>query len=343
MDPLIITSGIIAVLQATKEVISYLKETKDAPKELTKVYEEARSLVILLYEFKDLVANHNHDSLEPWLRATSGLAVRGGLLDQYKKALEVLFGYDSSIAHIRQPSSQNSIFGHAENLLNALKNERWAADARKRPIIFIGHSLGGLVIKQALIRSSEYFHNGQDAKLGAIGQQTLGVVFLATPHRGSDAARLADVVCTAAKATWIGPNPHILDTLKSDSDVLESQRASFVSISQHMPLICIYEELRTKGQLIVPEHSAVMDGFLVKRNSIKANHIDVCKFDSREDDGYKKVIGFIRDIFEEGELLANAVPVEVDRRDVAAKRVKNLETIVQSSTSTGPGGGYGRS
>jgi hypothetical protein len=88
MDPLSITAGIIAVLQATKEVISYFKETKDAPKELTKVYEEARSLVILLHELKDLVAGQ--DFHNPWLRTTSGLAVPGGPLDQYKKALETL-------------------------------------------------------------------------------------------------------------------------------------------------------------------------------------------------------------------------------------------------------------
>jgi len=88
MDPLSITSGIIAVLQVTKEVISYLKETKDAPKELTKVYEEAKNLVILLYELKDLVAGQ--DSHGPWLQTTSGLAARNGPLDQYKEALEIL-------------------------------------------------------------------------------------------------------------------------------------------------------------------------------------------------------------------------------------------------------------
>jgi hypothetical protein len=31
-----------------------LKETKDTPKELTKVYKETKNLVILLYELKDL-------------------------------------------------------------------------------------------------------------------------------------------------------------------------------------------------------------------------------------------------------------------------------------------------
>jgi hypothetical protein len=88
MDPLSITASIIAVLQATKEVISYVKETKDSPKELTKVYEEARNLVILLYELKDLVAGQA--SHEPWLQTTSALAVRDGPLDQYRTSLEIL-------------------------------------------------------------------------------------------------------------------------------------------------------------------------------------------------------------------------------------------------------------
>ena len=88
MDPLSITASIIAVLQATKEVIGYLKETKDASKELAKVYDEARNVVILLHELKDSLAEQEpHDS---WLRATSGLTVRDGPLDQYKYILELL-------------------------------------------------------------------------------------------------------------------------------------------------------------------------------------------------------------------------------------------------------------
>jgi hypothetical protein len=88
MDPLSITASIITVLQATKAIISFSKETKDAPKELTKVHEEAQNLVILLYELKDYVTGQ--DTPEPWLRATSGLAIRDGPLDQYKEALEIL-------------------------------------------------------------------------------------------------------------------------------------------------------------------------------------------------------------------------------------------------------------
>jgi Cdc6-like AAA superfamily ATPase len=88
MDPLSIASGIIAVLQVTNEVIGYLKDTKDAPKELTKICEEAKDLVILLYQLKDLVAEQNsHDT---WLQTTSGLTAPKGPLDQYREALEIL-------------------------------------------------------------------------------------------------------------------------------------------------------------------------------------------------------------------------------------------------------------
>jgi hypothetical protein len=88
MDSLSITASIITVLQATRAIISFSKETKDAPKELTKVHVEAQNLVILLYELKDYVTGQ--DTPEPWLRATSRLAIRDGPLDQYKEALEIL-------------------------------------------------------------------------------------------------------------------------------------------------------------------------------------------------------------------------------------------------------------
>jgi hypothetical protein len=94
-----------------------------------------------------------------------------------------------------------------------------------------------------LIRSKEYFTNTQDLQLGAIGKSTLGVIFLATPHRGSDTVQLADIIYKAAKLTGNLRNEHLLNSLRRDSDILESQRASFATISKEMPIKCIYEEL----------------------------------------------------------------------------------------------------
>lgn len=89
---------------------------------------------------------------------------------------------------------------------------------------------------------------------------------------------------------------------------------------------------------IVGESSAVIDGFKVRKASIQANHIDVCKFGSRDDYGYKKVKGFILDILEEGKVQEIPVSIGVDRREVGEKRLNKFAPPIQSSTSSTNGG-----
>jgi len=88
MDPLSITVSILTVLQLTEKVIKYARQTKDSPKERTRVLQEASGLVGLLTTLKSLV--DDCDPRDPWLRATSRLATSNGPLEQYQSALEKL-------------------------------------------------------------------------------------------------------------------------------------------------------------------------------------------------------------------------------------------------------------
>lgn len=90
MDPLSITASILTLLQLTEKVVRYARQTKDAPKERTRVLQEASGLVGLLITLKSLM--DDCDPQDPWLRATSGLATSNGLLEQYRSALEKLTG-----------------------------------------------------------------------------------------------------------------------------------------------------------------------------------------------------------------------------------------------------------
>lgn len=90
MDPLSITVSVVALLQLTTKVISYVKEAKNEPKGQTRILHEAFSLMGLLNMLKDLV--EDSDSQDPWLQATSALAAPNGPLHQYKLALEGLVG-----------------------------------------------------------------------------------------------------------------------------------------------------------------------------------------------------------------------------------------------------------
>lgn len=104
---------------------------------------------------------------------------------------------------------------------------------------------------KALIRSSEYLNNRQDLGLGAIYRCTSGVVFLGTPHRGSEQTGLADIVSRIARVALRQPNKHIVRNLAEDSDVLERQRKSFASISERLSLVCLFEEVPTSIGLVI--------------------------------------------------------------------------------------------
>ena len=59
----------------------------------------------------------------------------------------VSWGYDANIDHLTSSASTATVYNHASNLLSALTDIRMTEELKKRPIIFIAHSLGGIVVK----------------------------------------------------------------------------------------------------------------------------------------------------------------------------------------------------
>jgi hypothetical protein len=116
------------------------------------------------------------------------------------------------------------------------------------------------------------------------------------------------------------PNKPLLQTLRVDSHFLEQQRDSFTTVPNDLAIVCIREELPTGAGLvrslallfghknlaldtnkchqIDPEASASYDGFNVARNSIRANHLDMAKFATRNE-GYKRTLSHIQDILDD--------------------------------------------
>jgi len=84
--------------------------------------------------------------------------------------------------------------------------------------------------------------------LQSIVNNTKGILFLGTPHRGADAARLAEIIARVVGALR-STNTQALRVLQPDSEVLERLQDSFNAIirerAQHDPIeiTCFYEEL----------------------------------------------------------------------------------------------------
>jgi len=108
--------------------------------------------------------------------------------------------------------------------------------------MFVGHSLGGLVIKEAIILAARNAKHLRHQDLGDIYTAVVGVIFLGTPHRGSDLESLGQVVASIAKASFRRPNTQLLGSLSSNSHILEKQRDDFVTVSKDLQVVCFYEE-----------------------------------------------------------------------------------------------------
>ena len=107
------------------------------------------------------------------------------------------------------------------------------------------HSLGGLVVKEALIKADTYHVHKRHTALGKISTHTHSVIFMGTPHRGSSKESYGDILVNVAKVSLYRPNKQLLQTLRPDSHILENQRDNFTTVSKDMPTVCIREELST--------------------------------------------------------------------------------------------------
>ncbi|KAG8358018.1 hypothetical protein FVEN_g3950 [Fusarium venenatum] len=205
------------------------------------------------------------------------------------------FGYDAYVTNWKSVMSQSTIGNHSMNLLTAVATFRENDDTNNRPIIFVCHSLGGLVCEDALSMAQ----TRPEQHLKQVLLCTRGIIFLGTPHHGSGLAHWAE-----AMAKSIGllkqTNPAILGVLRSNSEVLARVQMGFHTMIQaraqdklpQINITCFFEELPLPGVgPVVPRESAILPGYIPI--GIHGNHMDMTKFDDASDPGFIAISGEI--------------------------------------------------
>ncbi|EDP48573.1 SesB-related regulatory protein, putative [Aspergillus fumigatus A1163] len=210
-----------------------------------------------------------------------------------ERARILAFGYDARVVDWNMVS-QNRIGNHSRNLLQAVADYRENDMTNDRHIIFVAHSLGGLICEDALVVSSR----SVEKYLRSVFNCTFGLAFMGTPHHGSDMAQWAE---TMRKFTSVfkQTNPELLRALERDSEVLARIQDEFHTLlrsrSKDSPLeiFCFYEEkpLTVVGT-VVPMDSAILPGYL--HASLPYDHRDMTKFASVDDPGFITVTNVLR-------------------------------------------------
>ncbi|MCJ1263508.1 hypothetical protein MMC22_003378 [Lobaria immixta] len=187
------------------------------------------------------------------------------------------YGYDANVAHIFRPASSNTVFQHAQNLLAEIDRHRDDA-----------------------IKALESSRNTLLEHLKEIYPKTHGIVFLGTPHRGSNTASLGSIAASVAKAIGHDANTSIVRSLEVNSETLDKISDAF-SRSLALQDIRAYsfrEELgitNIKGvRMVVEPFSAVIGDAREGKESMNANHLTMTKYDGEENQCFLQVSAVIR-------------------------------------------------
>lgn len=145
-------------------------------------------------------------------------------------------------------------------------------------LIFVAHSMGGLVVKKA------YIIGHQEPEFRSVVDRVCSIVFLGTPHQGAAIAQTLSRL-----AALMGARP-FLDDLLPHSPMLQSINEDFPRVADRVQLISFYETrpMSVGGvkALIVEKNSAVMNLANERRTLLDADHRHVAMFSSPNDPAF---------------------------------------------------------
>ena len=159
----------------------------------------------------------------------------------------------------------------------------------QRPIIWIGHSMGGLLIKKMLLAADK------NPAINDVVNKTIGIVFFSVPHKGSRLASMAAsklgniILFPSIEVTELVENsPPILTLHQHFRDLIFHKQIPLLSFGEGLPL---HFPLGIKTQPVQPESSD--PGFGQYKLMTDTDHLTICKPASRESPIYQAVLDFI--------------------------------------------------
>ncbi|KAH6881069.1 hypothetical protein B0T10DRAFT_551364 [Thelonectria olida] len=197
----------------------------------------------------------------------------------------MLFAYNSSPS---LDATAIRLDDHAKNLLQWLHLER--QDALQRPLVFICHSLGGLVVKEALVEAT------LDVSYKSIVEATRLLVFFATPHQGGNYASVGDVAAKIVSAGLLKPSNDLLDALKQHSNEATRRFEQSRHLYERCLVVSFFEGMPYgKMGIIVDKKSATLNlpGTREKQVAMHADHSAICKFESADSLAGRLILGTI--------------------------------------------------
>lgn len=240
------------------------------------------------------------------------------------------YGYNVGTLTSPGGGSTDHILPLAINLIAELCAERQLSGAFNRPIIFICHGFGGILVKRALVFSSTSRAKNVEHRR-SVYLSTYAILFMGTPHTGLR----KDAVPLLRRDESAGPS-HFTINLLTGSEMLREVTDQFAPIMKQFSIYYFWEQMMTRAgddwAYIVEKESAAPVWDNVERCGIMTTHSGIVKFENAMGRGYQVVHeALVRYIKDAPELIklrwAN------DKKLLAAERQREAENLLQTLPS----------
>ncbi|KAJ5100556.1 hypothetical protein N7456_006608, partial [Penicillium angulare] len=254
---------------------------------------------------------HPHDS---WT-SQSGRFWPSDLLPPLLKSAQpriLTYGYTATVSTFTDSASREALSSQADALIsNLLANRRVAErltiinsfETAPSDLSSLCHSLGGLLVKSALLRSKSLLRNKRNANVEAwesFYTSTFGILFFGTPHNGHDTAKWSSLLQNICGAVL--PKEYIryftgssksTKELRTNNETLQKINGLFMDIIHQLHIFNFYEsipmEFNGTQAIVVDQISAApylngLENWEIMR--IEENHINLCKLDDEDSPGY---------------------------------------------------------
>lgn len=261
----------------------------------------------------------------------------------------MVYGYNADVYSKRndQSASDNFIHQHAQTLITNLTLYRKSEGTFQNPIIWVCHSLGGILVKRALLYSNDVrAAHHEDHR--SIYVSTYGLIFLGTPHAGSDGATWGLILQAMSDAIiprkFFESESVLLRTLKKENETLANINSHFLDIYQRFRIHMAHEnhktDLKGTSALIVDANSASPQLPGVTYYGIEATHTGMCKFASPSAPGYRNISTDIRQwIIDAPAMIQVRWEVEEEERRARIRNEMSERMSPFGGSFTGPSAG----
>lgn len=162
------------------------------------------------------------------------------------------------------------------DIINNLRQAR--SGDPKRPMVFVGLGVGGLLIKKVVIEEINFGFYDPHFK-----NAIKACFFFAVPHNGLNQTNdFVSILATMQSISQrrVGPSEDIRRHLEARNSLISNSSFEFDQIRKEHNISCVsfYESLPKASAIIVPKECAILDRNPGKAHAIKAEFCNIAKF-----------------------------------------------------------------